>query len=323
MRRAVARSPALPADVIDARDVNDRTALHFAAYHGRVQLCALLLQLCADPAASDQSGATPADVAERKGHARLARGLRQIAASQAARLAATPSLPDVLPADLKDQVATHLPEVDFVPVKRAHHGDGRRGHHTWVGLRLRTDDDWQEDPYNFRKDFNDPAHPAHAISEAIFTAVRASDASKLREVSLMRGYAKFFKGWDARVGSYRPSSFAAERFRLWESYGQDASEWSQKGFPGVSVGDTILHLAVRNGEASGAAGVSVELCRALCELGAPPSRKNGDGRTASELLSAEAPAEVRQGMEALVREFPGGEEDRQEEGAGEDCESAE
>ena len=85
MRRAVLRSPPLPGDVINVRDANERTAFHFSAYHGRVQLCALLLQMGADPAASDQGGATPADVAERGGHARLARGLRKIAHAKAAR----------------------------------------------------------------------------------------------------------------------------------------------------------------------------------------------------------------------------------------------
>jgi ankyrin repeat protein len=52
---------------IDARDVDDKTPLHFAAQYGRTQVAQLLLEHGADANARTKSGHTPSQLGLRRG----------------------------------------------------------------------------------------------------------------------------------------------------------------------------------------------------------------------------------------------------------------
>ena len=105
------RWPRVGAAGVNAADpVTRRTPLHYAAYHRRVGGCLLLLELGADPTVVDASGMTAAEVAERRGHVALARGLREVAQHQPlARVSSAPSVVAKLPDELLPQIADSVP----------------------------------------------------------------------------------------------------------------------------------------------------------------------------------------------------------------------
>ena len=70
----------------------------------------------------------------------------------------------------------------------------------WTGCFVRGEDDWQEDPYNFRKNVREPGHPAHAISKHVLAAVAAADVAALRATSGLRGFRSFFRDFVKAAG---------------------------------------------------------------------------------------------------------------------------
>ena len=190
----------------------------------------------------------------------------------------------------------------------------------WTGCFVRGEDDWQEDPYNFRKNVREPGHPAHAISKHVLAAVAAADVAALRATSGLRGFRSFFKGWNHRVDGYVTGCMAPMQYRLYEEYGEREGAWKAKGFPRIAPGDTILHLA-----ASCASGVRVDVCRCLCELGANPAAVNRAGETMLSLAGNELSGADHAALEALVKEFgksgvEGGSASEDGDGGGQECE---
>lgn len=96
-------------------------------------------------------------------------------------------------------------------------------------------------------------------------------------------------------------------FRLWEDYGYSSAHWEHLGFPGISTGDTILHLAMRHfclRTPDCFLERQAGIIRTLCELGARFGIKNDDGRTALDLLDNDGiSAELREELATLARDF--------------------
>jgi ankyrin repeat protein len=61
---------------VNARQQNEATPLHSAAFNGDADIAAQLLRAGADPAAANDAGKTPADVAAERGHEEVAALLR-------------------------------------------------------------------------------------------------------------------------------------------------------------------------------------------------------------------------------------------------------
>ncbi len=75
-RGDVAEVERLLAEIIDGRDKNGETPLHFAAWHGRTEVVIILLQRGADVNAKTKEGKIPAMFAAEVGHQDLAEFLK-------------------------------------------------------------------------------------------------------------------------------------------------------------------------------------------------------------------------------------------------------
>lgn len=283
-------------DVINAKSQESgQTALHTAAANSMTQFCVFLLELGADARVTDLNGKSPGDLAQ-AGYG--AWKVEEVEKRKEKREKKKPE-DEESNASYNSNVMTfkfskklgyalkHAAEaqelacckssqvfsvIDIVPRKqvgRYSDSDGP-GWYRWTHFKVRTEDDWELDPYNFTKNRNSPKNPAHKISEQILEAIAALDCDKLKAVTELSIFKpKFFSGWNATMDSYVTGCMAPSCFRLFEGYGPDEEGWKTLGFPGVEDGDTVLSLAIKAAKASDKVDASlIKFLKYLCELGA-------------------------------------------------------